>query len=292
MAKTSLALRILFLLAVTIISCLPGPLQTQQDKEGYTSPLQYNQWKLAWQDEFDGLEIDTAKWTPEVNDWGGGNNELQYYTDRPENSYVENGTLVIVGQKEEYKTRSYTSARLNTKYKGDWKYGRFDVRAKLPKGWGMWPAIWLLPTDNRYGAWYEGGEIDIAEVLGREPTQLHGTVHFGHKTPTNRPSSTGEFKLQQGDFSNRFHVFSIEWEPHVIRWFLDNKLYHTVKVTKPLDERYHLLLNLAIGGKWPGQPQANTVFPINFYIDYVRVFERDRKETALKSSPPPAQSGN
>jgi beta-glucanase (GH16 family) len=263
-----------------LISCASPAIKSSHPEQGYISPLRYPQWRLIWQDEFDGLRIDTSKWTHEVNDWGGGNEELQYYTDRPENAYVENGILVIAARKESYRERNYTSARLNTRYKGDWKYGRFDVRAKLPKGWGMWPAIWMLPTDNRYGAWHAGGEIDIAEVLGREPSELHGAVHFGSPTPQNRPSNTGTFRLRKGDFSEQFHVFSVEWEPYVIRWYLDNKLYHTAKVSQPMDERYHLLLNLAIGGKWPGNPKVNTAFPTYFLVDYVRIYEREQKESA------------
>jgi beta-glucanase (GH16 family) len=275
---------VVFLLAVTtVISCTSPPV-TNLPTKGYISPLQYNQWKLVWQDEFNGRRIDTTKWSLEVNDWGGGNEELQYYTDRPENVYVDRGVLVIAARKESYKTRHYTSARLNTRYKGDWKYGRFDIRARFPKGWGFCPAIWMLPTDNHYGAWPAGGEIDIAEVLGREPSELHSTVHFGSTTPKNRPSSTGKLRLPKGDFSEKYHVFSVEWEPHVIRWYLDNKLHHTAQVTNPLNERYHLLLNLAIGGKWPGLPRSNTDFPALFAVDYVRVFARSPKVTGLQSN--------
>ncbi len=284
---------IFLLFSFLFLSCsLPNRRLFRKPVEtGYISPLRYNQWKLVWQDEFDGLRIDTTKWTQEVNDWGGGNEELQYYTARPENAFVEDGVLAIVAQKEPYQTRGFTSARLNSHYKGDWKYGRFDIRAKMPKGWGLWSAIWMLPTDNEYGAWPAGGEIDIAEVLGREPTELYGSVHFGSRTPEKRRSIEGKKRLLLRDFSQQFHVFSIEWEPYEIRWYLDNQLYHTAKITRPLDERYHLLLNLAIGGQWPGHPKVNTEFPSYFYVDYVRVFERDVKQTLIKTRVT-SQSGN
>jgi beta-glucanase (GH16 family) len=274
---------VFFLLFLPIISCKTPPVTGLQDK-GFVSPLRYNQWKLVWHDEFNGTRVDTNKWSLEVNDWGGGNEELQYYTSRPENAYIDRGMLVIAARKEHYKTRHYTSARLNTRYKGDWKYGRFDIRARFPRGWGLCPAIWMLPTDNCYGKWPAGGEIDIAEVLGRAPAELHSTVHFGSTTPQNRPSNTGKLQLTKGDFSEEFHVFSVEWEPHVIRWYLDNELHHTAQVTSPLNERYHLLLNLAVGGKWPGLPQSHNDFPALFAVDYVRVFERSPKGRPLQGN--------
>ncbi|MBC7922473.1 MAG: glycoside hydrolase family 16 protein [Ferruginibacter sp.] len=259
--------------------------------DGYAPSAPAQPWKLVWQDEFDGPRIDTTKWTPEVNDRGGGNEELQYYTARPENAYLKNSTLVIVAQREKYLTKAFTSARLNTRHKADWQYGRFEVRAKMPKGWGLWPAIWMLPTDDRYGPWPAGGEIDIAEVLGREPSEVHGVVHFGSETPRHRRSSAGTTQLKKGDFSGKFHVFSVEWEAREIRWYLDNQLYHTARVIRPLDERYHLLLNLAVGSNWPGTPKANTPFPAYFYVDYVRVFARTETETPSEDGHP-TQSGN
>ena len=258
----------------------PGP-----PGNGYARPVSTKPWKLVWQDEFDGLRLDTTKWTSEVNDWGGGNEELQYYTARPENAYLADGALVIVAHREKYLTKAFTSARLNTRYKAGWQYGRFEVRAKMPKGWGLWPAIWMLPTDDRYGPWPAGGEIDIAEVLGRESAEVHGAVHFGNENPYHRRSSAGTTRLKRGDFSKEFHVFSVEWEAGVIRWYLDNQLYHTAKVERPMEERYHLLLNLAIGSKWPGTPKANTDFPAHFYVDYVRVFAREEPEAPSEERP-------
>ena len=281
-SRASIAVFLFFWMSCRAVPHLPP------NPSGDAQSVPAKSWKLVWQDEFDGLGIDTTKWTHEVNDWGGGNEELQYYTARPENAYLKNNTLVIVAQREEYLTKAFTSARLNTRHKADWQYGRFEVRAKMPKGWGLWPAIWMLPTDNQYGPWPAGGEIDIAEVLGREPAEVHGAVHFGSKTPHYRRSSAGTTQLQKSDFSEKFHVFTVEWEAGVIRWYLDNQLYHTAQVIRPLDEQYHLLLNLAVGSKWPEAPKATTTFPAYFYVDYVRVFARD--ETT--SDQQPIQPGN
>jgi len=146
-------------------------------------------WELVWHDEFSGTTIDASKWSHEVNAQGGGNNELQYYTNRSKNSYVENDCLVMQALKEHYTgtegTREYTSARLRTLRKGDWKYGRFDIKAKLPSGKGLWPAIWMLPSENKYGGWAASGEIDIMELVGHEPNKVYGTLHYGGEWPNN-----------------------------------------------------------------------------------------------------------
>ena len=161
-------------------------------------------WELVWHDEFDETSINPEKWSHEVNAKGGGNNELQYYTDRSENSFIENGSLVIQALKEHYTgpegTREYTSARLRTYRKGDWKYGRFDIKAKLPLGQGIWPAIWMMPSESKYGGWAASGEIDIVELLGHEPNKVYGTLHYGGSWPNN--VHTGKsFTLPQGQTS-------------------------------------------------------------------------------------------
>ena len=242
-------------------------------------------WKLVWNDEFDSSLINTQKWEHEVNAQGGGNNELQYYTSRTENSFIENGNLVIQALKEDFTgpegTRSYTSARLRTKNKGDWKYGRFDIKAKLPYGKGLWPAIWMLPTDWIYGGWAASGEIDIMELVGHEPNKIHGTLHYGGEYPNNVQSGDSH-TLPAGDFSGAFHVFTLEWEEKTIRWYIDGALYQTqtqwntanVSYPAPFNQPFHLLLNVAVGGNWPGAPDHTTVFPQKMIIDYVRVFEK------------------
>jgi beta-glucanase (GH16 family) len=242
-------------------------------------------WDLVWHDEFDGTSIDLSKWEHEVNAKGGGNNELQYYTARSANSYVKDGALVIQALRENFTgaegTREYTSARMRTLKKGDWKYGRFDIRAKLPRGQGLWPAIWMLPTDWVYGGWAASGEIDIMELLGQDIKTVYGTLHYGGQWPDNVHTGTS-FKLTQGDFSNEFHVFRLDWEVNEFRWYVDDQLYQTQKQwhTKgkpypaPFDQRFHLLLNVAVGGNWPGNPDATTTFPQTMTVDYVRVYKR------------------
>src|SRR5437899_12605615 len=185
------------------------------------------QWQLVWSDEFDGSSLDLSKWEFEVNARGGGNNELQYYTTN--NVRVSGGLLRIEARKEHYTgpggTREYTSARIRTRGKGDWQYGRFDVRAKLPQGKGMWPAIWMLPSDQRYGGWPHSGEIDIMELLGHDPKKVYGTLHYSD--PKGHRSKGTNFVLRGGTFADDFHIFRFEWEPAAMRWYVDGQLYQS-----------------------------------------------------------------
>ncbi len=243
-------------------------------------------WRLVWHDEFEGFDIDAAKWQFEVNGRGGGNNELQYYTDRGENAFIENGALVIQALKEEYTgtdgTRSYTSARMRTKNKGDWKYGRFEIRAKLPFGQGIWPAIWMMPTDAVYGSWPSSGEIDIMEELGQEPNKVYQTLHFGGVGAHSQTG--GSYVLKSGDFSDDFHLYTLEWDSTAMRWFVDDALVQIKKVDSwyttaaprpaPFNQRFYVILNLAVGGNWPKSPNATTRFPQRLSVDYVRVFQK------------------
>ena len=244
----------------------------------------YEGYSLVWSDEFDGNEINLDNWEHEVNANGGGNNELQYYTDRKENSLVENGNLVIVALRENYSaqfgTRSYTSARLRTANKADFLYGRFEIRAKMPKGQGLWPAIWMLPTDWEYGGWPRSGEIDIMEIVGHQPFIVHGTIHYYNNSHQYAGSS---YRLSEGDFSDDFHTFRVDWEPNEIRWYVDDNLYSTKNTwastpnayPAPFDKRFHFLINIAVGGNWPGNPIPGTVFPQFMYVDWVRVYQKD-----------------
>jgi beta-glucanase (GH16 family) len=242
-------------------------------------------WKLVWSDEFEGDSIDMAKWQFEVNGDGGGNNELQYYTDRKKNAQIRDGKLVITAIKEDYtgadgKKKPYTSARLKTKGKGDWKYGRMEARIKLVKGKGMWPAFWMMPTDAVYGGWARSGEIDIMELVGHEANTVYGTLHYGDGWPKN--VHTGDKTvLKSGDFDDDFHVFAVEWEEGVIRWYLDGVRYQTQTkwnsvsgpYPAPFDQKFFIILNLAVGGAWPGKPADSTRFPQSMEVDYVRVYQ-------------------
>jgi beta-glucanase (GH16 family) len=254
---------------------------------GAASSLEEEGWTLVWADEFEGTSPDPGKWEHQIGtgesegltDWG--NDELQYYTARPENSRVEGGRLHITARRENFGDRHYTSARLRTREKGDWTYGRFEIRARLPKGRGMWPAVWMLPTDNEYGRWAASGEIDIMELVGHEPATVHGTLHHGGSWPDNEHSGSS-YTLPSGDFSQDFHVFALEWEPGEFRWYVDGVHYQTqtewstdgFPFPAPFDRRFHLLVNLAVGGRWPGDPDATTAFPQELVIDYVRVYQR------------------
>ncbi len=243
-------------------------------------------WELVWHDEFSGKSIDLSKWSFEVNAQGGGNNELQYYVDRKENTFVKDGSLHIQALEGSYSgpegTRQYTSAALRTKGFGDWTYGRFEIRAKLPTGKGLWPAIWMMPTDSTYGSWAASGEIDIMEMLGHEPYMVHGTLHYGGEWPYNTHSGDYFLLKTAQVFPDDFHTFVLEWEPREFRWYVDGELYQTQtewhtdgeNYPAPFDQRFHIILNVAVGGKWPGTPDFNTHFPQIMQVDYVRVYKK------------------
>lgn len=246
-------------------------------------PLHAADWKLTWHDEFDGAALDASKWTIVTGGNGFGNHELEYYTARPENLRLENGMLVIRTVKESYTgpdgvTRDYTSARLHTEGKFTQRYGRFEARIEIPAGQGMWPAFWMMGDEPQ--RWPDRGEIDIMENIGKEPATVHGTIHGpgysgakGIGKPFSLPGA--------GKFADDFHIYAVEWEPETIRWYVDDTLYETrTPADLPsgakwvYDHPFFLLLNLAVGGDWPGPPQASTAFPQSMLVDYVRVYER------------------
>ncbi|MFY9252529.1 MAG: glycoside hydrolase family 16 protein [Fuerstiella sp.] len=241
--------------------------------------------KLVWSDEFDGDSLDYSKWGVEQNAFGGGNNELQIFTDRPENVRVEKGNLILEAHKDNAgisgTVREYSSGRIRTKHRGDWKYGRIEVRAKMPKGQGLWPAIWMLPTDEQYGGWAASGEIDIMEFRGQNEQEVLGTLHYGGGWPKNTFSGSS-FKLKEGSFSDEFHTFAVDWEEGKMVWSVDGTPYQTqtkwhsdgAKFPAPFDQRFHLLLNLSVGGHFVGNPDATSTFPQQFLVDYVRVYQK------------------
>lgn len=240
--------------------------------------------RLVWSDEFDGDKLDYSRWGIEENAFGGGNQELQLYTDRRENVRVENGNLVLEARRDQPgvsgTVREYSSGRVRTKNRGDWMYGRFEVRAKLPRGQGIWPAIWMLPTDNKYGSWAASGEIDIMEMRGQNPSVVLGTLHYGGEWPDNKYTGD-EWTLPEGTFADDFHVFAVEWREGVIEWFIDGQKVQTQTswtsaggdFPAPFDQKFHLLLNLAVGGGFLGPPDETTEFPQQMLIDYVRVYQ-------------------
>ena len=239
-------------------------------------------WTLVWSDEFDGSALDASKWEVQLGDGcpdlcGWGNGELQSYA--RDNLTVGGGVLTITAREEA--DGSFTSARLRTLGKGDWTYGRFEVKAKLPTGQGLWPAIWLLFSDDTYGGWAASGEIDIMEAIGSEPDEIFGTLHYGGPFPDN--VFTGkDFHLAAGTFADDFFVFIVEWEAGEIRWYINNVLYQTQTewfstggdYPAPFDHAFHMILNVAVGGNLPGAPDETTVFPQQMVVDYVRVYQR------------------
>jgi beta-glucanase (GH16 family) len=240
---------------------------------------------LVWSDEFNGTGVDLSRWSFQLGDGSGfglpsgwGNNELQYY--QAENATVAGGYLTITAREEPAGGLDYTSARLRSLGKGDWTFGRLEMRARMPIGQGLWPAFWMLPSDSLYGNWAASGEIDIVEYIGSQSDRIFGTIHYGASWPYSVFASTA-YTLADGTFHDDFHLFAIEWELGEIRWYVDGMLFATRThwwssggpFPAPFDADFHLLLNLAVGGNLPGPPDATTVFPQEYVIDYVRVYQ-------------------
>ena len=247
----------------------------------FTGKTLAQEYKLVWSDEFNGTKLDSSKWSCETGNHNGwGNKEKEYYRSR--NAVVKDGYLTIIAKKENYKDFDYTSARIRTIHKGDWKYGKFEMRAKLPIGKGMWPAFWMMPTDNVYGGWPVSGEIDIMEYLGHDSATVYGTIHYGGRPPNNTHSGK-MYTLPDSGFNSGFHTFSLIWEKDSIQWLVDGKVYETqtkwyttaASYPAPFDQKFHIILNLAVGGEWPGYPDSTTVFPQKYVIDYVRVYQKE-----------------
>lgn len=266
-----------------LLSCLLGSCQNNDTSP--TLKADNKDYQMVWSDEFDtdGLP-DTKKWSYDIGDGcpnvcGWGNSELQYYTNHSKNTRIENGHLIIEAHKENFENKKFTSARLVTKDKGDWLYGKFEIRAKLPTGLGTWPAIWMLPTDWEYGGWPRSGEIDIMEHVGYSRDSIFGTAHtyaYNHGIGTHK---AGEIMLK--DSETAFHTYTIEWTKDNIKWFIDDKEYFEFKNEGktssewPFDKRFHLILNQAVGGNWGGKHGVDdAIYPQKMLVDYVRVYQR------------------
>lgn len=251
----------------------------------YDQVLPQEEYQLVWSDEFDYTGLpDESKWGYDVGNGcphicGWGNNELEYYTEKQlKNARVENGHLIIEAHIERIIYNNYTSARLVSKGKGDWTYGRMEIRSKNPKGKGTWPAIWMLPTENKYGGWPRSGEIDIMEHVGYEVDSVFGTVHtmaYNHGIKTQKG---GQLAVNSED---EFHVYSIEWTAEKIDFYIDDKQYFTFENENasskewPFDQPFHLILNLAVGGNWGGAKGVDdSIWPQRMEVDYVRVYQK------------------
>lgn len=249
------------------------------DNSGFTTPNTYPGMNLVWSDEFNGSSLNTNDWNYEIGNGSGGwgNNELEYYTNSTNNAFVSNGNLIIEARKESIGGFSYSSARLTTANKKFFTYGRVDIRAKLPKTKGIWPALWMLGTNITSVGWPASGEIDIMELLGQDPSKVYGTLHYGASAATHG-SKGGSYTLSGSSFYDQFHVFSMEWKQDEIKLYVDNNLYFTATKTDigdpyPFNAPFFFIFNVAVGGNWPGNPDATTIFPQRMIVDYVRVFQ-------------------
>ena len=263
---------------IEVLVEIPDQIVTPED--GYTTPLIYDGYRLVWHDEFDGNVINPDYWVFETGTGcphlcGWGNNELQYYRQR--NAWISDGILTIEARQEPYQGSNYTSARMKTQGNKSFQYGRIDIRALLPEGQGIWPALWMLGNDITTVGWPKCGEIDIMEMIGgrgRE-NQVHGTLHWdlnGHV------HSGGMYTLPSGTFADEYHVFSIIWDQTNIRWFVNDVQFYVIDITPNHMTEFHqeffFIFNVAVGGRWPGNPDATTVFPQQMKVDYVRVFQK------------------
>ena len=248
--------------------------------DGYETPTTYTGYEKLWQDEFSGSTLDASSWGFDVGGGGWGNNELQYYTNnRPENIYLTDGKLIIQAKKESFSGREYTSSRILTKGKREFTFGRVDIRAKLPVAQGIWPALWMLGKKIDQTSWPACGEIDIMELVGKQPNKVHGTMHWGANTAA-RQSFTTTYTLPSGTYADKFHVYSMVWELDKIEIFMDDISYCKFDKSKvgsaayPFNEPFFFIFNVAVGGDWPGSPDATTTFPQQMVVDYVRVFKK------------------
>ena len=246
---------------------------------GYQSPTAYDGYQMVWQDEFDQESLNLNDWTYEIGNGysGWGNNELEYYTD--ENTSMVDGNLVITAKKESRGGYNYTSSRIITKGKQEFKYGRVDIRAVLPYGQGIWPALWMLGANIDQVSWPKCGEIDIMELIGGgdgRDNVVHGTVHWDNNG--SYANYGGSTKLSSGIFNDEYHVFSILWDESKIKWLLDGEQYHEIDITpaalSELRSDQFVIFNVAVGGNWPGSPNSSTTFPQFMIVDYIRVFEK------------------
>ncbi len=258
------------------IICIDGT-YLPVDNAGYSTPTSFPGMKLIWNEEFDGKTLDNASWNYETGGGGWGNNELEFYTNSPKNSFITKGYLVIEARKEVVGSNNFTSARLQTKGKQEFTYGRMDIRAKLPKGQGIWPAIWMLGSNISTTPWPACGEIDIMELLGHQPAKTYGTMHWGNVGSASIHIG-GDYTLSNENFSDKFHVFSIIRDENKIEWYVDDIKFFTGNISQvtgnnPFDKPFFFILNVAVGGAWPGNPDNNTVFPQRMIVDYIRVFE-------------------
>ena len=247
------------------------------DNTGYTSPSSYSGYNLVWEEEFDGSTLDLTDWNYETGASGWGNNESQYYRSGNKNAELDQGYLRITAKEETHLGAPYTSARLTTQGKESFQYGRIDIRAKVPYGQGVWPALWMLGDNFSSAGWPTCGEIDIMELIGGEgynDRTVYGTAHWSNNG--SHAEYGGNKSLPLGEkYNDEFHVFSIVWNSSSIRWYVDNSLYHTMNTASltAFQNKFFFILNIAVEGNWPGPVGPSTQFPQYMLVDYIRVFQ-------------------
>ena len=273
-----LSIFLLMIICISLVFSTTGCTQAVATPVPTSTPIPpLEGWSLVWHDEFDAEQIDRQNWTFDIGGHGWGNGEMQYYTDRSENARLENGLLVIEAVQEKYAGSYYTSARLKSQGLQEFQYGRMEARIKVPEGKGFWPAFWMLGSNFLQVGWPECGEIDIMEYVGKEPDLIMGTLHG--------PGYSGAlgfsgWNRQTYNIFDDFHTFGIEWDQDQITWFYDGEAYHTMKRedvgSRPwvFDQPFFFILNLAVGGTLGGMVSPTTVFPAQYLVDYVRVYEK------------------
>jgi beta-glucanase (GH16 family) len=250
------------------------------DNAGYTTPLTYPGLTLVWSDEFSGNSLDLNTWNQEVGNGSGGwgNNELESYTNSLNNTFVSNGNLIIEARIEKQGAYNYTSGRMTTQDKKSFKFGRIDIRAKLPVGKGIWPALWMLGSNISTAGWPKCGEIDIMELIGTNPSTVYGTLHWANYAGSHA-SKGSSINVTTGDYSKQFHVFTLTWAENNLQWYVDDQKYLDISISDlgsspyPFNLNQFFIFNVAVGGNWPGSPDGNTQFPERMFVDYVRVFQ-------------------
>jgi len=273
---------LLFFISVIflLISCTsPTPIPSTSTPEPTSTPQdELNGWNLVWQDEFDSDTLNSQNWKFDLGANGWGNGEFEEYTNNTDNIRIENGNLIIEARQDEAAKYGYSSARIKTQDLQTWQYGRVEGRMKLPQGQGIWPAFWMLGDNiGTTSMWPNSGEIDIMEFIGKEPNTIYNTVHGpGYSGAKGIGSHTD---LPQGSLQNDFHVYAIEWKPTEIRWFIDDAQVFNVSTNDVsgewvFDHPFFIILNVAVGGGWPGYPDDTTVFPQQLLVDYVRVYQQ------------------
>lgn len=284
--------KILVLLSLVIISCNSNPkknnIDIQNNEIKSANQIETNSnWELVWSDEFDSDSINTDFWNLQVVKAGRFNDEWQRYTNSNENAYIDNNCLVIkaIHESDKHGMNQYTSARINTANKYSFKYGKIAARIKLPKGKGIWPAFWMLGSniDENGGdtPWPQCGEIDILELYGsKDDAVIEANLHYADATESHKMAGVDSFKLEEGVFADDFHVFELEWNKEKLTWLVDGKPFKTVSITKDefseFHEEFFILLNIAVGGAHAGRPDGTTIFPQLLYVDWIRVYEKNK----------------